>query len=381
MGKIMGVLALLLGLTSTAHADRLAASHLDVTFPADWSVFYPEKPSGVVDQVLHNDGVMHGPLLLISRYVPQDDACLAALASIINDNPTSSRPTWAPAAYIDIAITLKPNAQGVPSVAVCLELTDGGALLVMVAPTHGSTYEDATPMLEALAAATEATDVTEPDVEPYVEPTEVAVADYPAESYTTPVPEEPTVAPPEEPASRAPRERSILLGIGGEYLSPTGMVESGYGLAFSLGYQRPLGPVRLELRGLYGVDSSAGFWTDTRAHLSFALFPSDSFTLSVIGGAGLDGIGKSGDPMKVHVPYAPSAQLGARLGIYLDDAVYDAEVVGASRAAGELEPGSSVRASITRRWLSARRLASIGVSYLRFGDAVGRVELIIDFRL
>jgi hypothetical protein len=373
---MFGVLAVMVGLVSTARADRLAASRLDVTYPPGWSLYYPEHPVDTLDQVLHVDGEMHGPLLMISHYLPQDSPCTAAMASVLRDNEVSEAPDWVPGAYTNAAIAFPPNAQGVAAVAVCVERADGSALLVIVAPTHGSSFADATPMLEALVVATDVTDEPAPEYQPAPDETVIAVAEDPATGYESTTTDDPAAVDEPPPASRDDRPRPMHLGIGAEYLKPADGLETGYGLAVSLGYDRhlPLGGSHLELRGLYGVDSSAGFWLDMHAHLAIPVVPGDTFTFSILAGAGVDGVGKAGDPMKLHVPYAGSGQLGVRL----DVSEYEAEATLAVRAKGEGEPGSAVRATLRRRWF-ARRLSSVGVSYFKYGATAGRAELLIDF--
>ena len=83
--------------------------------------------------------------------------------------------------------------------------------------------------------------------------------------------------------------------------------------------------------------------------------------------------------MHVHVPYAASGQVGGRLEIIADGGTYAAQAALAVRAKGDGEPGSKARFTLRRNW-PERRLASVGASYLRYGDTLGRVELLVDFR-
>lgn len=375
--KKFGVVAALLLFHGIGHADRLPMSELDVTLPDGWSL--NDEPLHLSDYI-----VSMGPKVAVTRIATPpmweaggfESMCTFALLHVGGeDTDLLDRPAWAPAEYA--STTIRGTVSGGEATVLCAAHPDGGAFTVMVVPAS-ATYADATPMLEALLGKTPTVARAPAVSSPEPAPAQVAEAIAPYES--APASEEPPVADEPAPTTTAFRERRFHIGVGGEYLDPTGDFETGYGLAVGVGYDRRLGRLGLELRGLYGVDSTAGFWLDMHAHLALALFPGDSYTLSLLGGAGVDGIGKANQQMHVHVPYAPSGQVGGRLAIFADGGAYEAQATLAVRAKGEGEPGGKTRFTLRRSW-PARRLASVGASYLRYGESLDRIEILVDFRL
>jgi len=389
MRRFRATCVILLALAGPARADQLVETNLDVAIPAAWtaSSLYTEAAGGVDELIYAGADGEVGPTVLVSRAelgegLSVRDDCSGRMEALAASDAANKLhgavPSWVPASFVPWAVRSPLGTSEMTS--ICTAGPDGYVLLVsVILMTASSKYDTATPMLEAIALATEwgRVEVAAPEAEevpiyaPEVEPDD--------EAEVLPEPAPPAEAPPL--ASVPVRSRPLRVGVGPAYLDPRTR-DAGYGLAVSLGYHLGFGSARLhgELRGIAGVDSKAGLWAEGRGLLVTRVGSRYGVTLAGLLGGGFDGIGKPNNEMNLTMGFAPSFQVGGRATRHVDDGGYELEGTGAIRATDQGGPTNALRFGLARLW-TGRRLAAVSVGYVRYSHLIDQVTAMVTFRL